>query len=442
VTQIGPFIPLFVALGLGFIMVMIKWPKVWLATFLLSLPIFLTDSGKGLSAQELVMGGFFMLSITIWIVWRMAAHPRPLVRNWMDFLVLAFIALTSLNFIVAMVNHVDPLGWLSEWSLFFLILYYFPIREYFGDERGLKQFMSLSAISAVGQALYSMYLYKQRMATGLVYAFQLTASRSVLLGPIFLIAIVFCLLFIFAVRWPHKLVLFGIIGVQAAALILTFTRTLWAFFFVCAAIALLFMSMRQRIQIVLAGVAMTMVAIGGLTMYSPKLADIGTRIVKARFASSTQLRGGDYSFETRVVESQAAWAATKENPLGGNGLRATFLTYSPLDKQHFTTSFIHFGYVGLVFKLGIPLALLMMAILLVHGTYAIGDAIRLRRDPRTSMYRTVAAATAAFLPALYVTIFMTGFFDQRFGNVMFAFLFACTSITHEYCTHRNSSQPS
>lgn len=441
-TQIGPFIPLLVVLGLGFIIAIIKWPKLWLATFLLSLPIFLTDSGKGLSAQELAMGGFFMLSITIWMVWRMATHPRPLVRNWMDFLVLAFIALTSLNFIVAVVNNVEPLGWLSEWSLFFLILYYFPIREYFGDERGLPQFMSLSAISAVAQALYSMYLYKQRMASGLVYAFQLTASRSVLLGPFFLMAIVFCLLFIFAVRRPQKLVLFGIIGIQVAALVLTFTRTLWAFFFVCAAIALVFMSMRQRVQIVLGGLAMTLVAIGGLTMYSPKLADIGMRIVKARFASSTQLSGGDYSFETRVVESQAAWAATREDPLGGNGLRATFLTYSPLDKQHFTTSFIHFGYVGLVFKLGIPLALLMMAILLVHSTYTIRDAIQLRRDPHTNIYRTVAAATTAFLPALYVTIFMTGFFDQRFGNVMFAFVFACTSITHDYCTQRNSTQPS
>jgi O-antigen ligase len=438
VTQIGPFIPLLVALALGFIVAMIKWPKVWLATFLLSLPIFLTDSGKGLSAQELAMGGLFTLSITVWIVWRIAADPRPLVRNWMDFLVLLFIALSSLNIVVAMMNHVDPVGWLSEWALFFLILYYFPIREYFGDERGLKQFMTLSAISAVGQALYSMYLYKQRMATGLVYAFQLTASRSVLLGPIFLVAIVFCMLFIFAVRWRHKLILFGIIGIQVAALVLTFTRTLWAFFFVCAAIVMFFLSMRQRVQLVAAGFALAVIAVGGLSVYNPKLADIGLRIVKARFASSTQLSGGDYSFETRVVEAQAAWAATKESPLGGNGLRATFLTYSPLDKQHFTTSFIHFGYVGLIFKLGIPLALLMVAILLVHGTYTIGDALRLRRDPATNVYRSVAAATAAFLPALYVTIFMTGFFDQRFGNVMFAFVFACTSITHDHCLKRTA----
>jgi len=441
VTQIGPFIPLLVVLGLGFILAMIKWPKVWLATFLLSLPVFLTDSGKGLSAQELAMGGLFTLSIVVWIVWRIAAHPRPLVRTWMDFLVLAFIALTSLNFIVAMFNNVDPLGWLSEWALFFLILYYFPIREYFGDERGLKQFMTLSAVSAVGQALYSMYLYKQRMATGLVYAFQLTASRSVLLGPIFLVAIIFCVLFVFAVRWPHKLLLLGIIGIQMAALVLTFTRTLWAFFFVCVAVAMFFISGKQRVRLVATGLAMTVVAVGGLYQYNPKLAEIGTRIVKARFASSTQLSGGDYSFETRVVEAQAAWAATKESPLGGNGLRATFLTYSPLDKQHFTTSFIHFGYVGLVFKLGLPLALLMVVILLIHGWYTVGDAVRLWRFPQTNAYRSVAAATAAFLPALYVTIFMTGFFDQRFGNVMFAFVFACTSITHEYCSQRNAADP-
>lgn len=438
-TILGPLIPLLAVLGLTLIIAMIKWPKLWLGLFLLSLPVFLTDSGKGLSAQELAMGGLFTASITIWLAWQLARDHRRIIRTWLDLLVLLFIALTGLNFIVAVINHVDPVAWLAEWALFFLILYYFPFRHYFGSEGGLRQFMILSAISALLQALYSIYLYKQRLATGLVYAFQLTASRSVILGPVFLVAIVFCILFMFSTRWKNKLVLLGVISIEAAALIMTFTRTLWLMFFVCASVIMYFVSASQRVRLVVSTLALGVVAFAGIWMVNPKLAEVGTRIVKARFASSTQLSGGDYSFETRVVEAKAAWNATKDIPLSGNGLRATFLTYSPLDKEHFVTSFIHFGYVGLVFKLGIPLALLMVTILLVHGVYSVRAALTLRRDPPASIMRTVAAATVAFLPALYVTIFMTGFFDQRFGNVMFAFVFACTAITHDHCIQRRSA---
>jgi hypothetical protein len=46
--------------------------------------------------------------------------------------------------------------------------------------------------------------------------------------------------------------------------------------------------------------------------------------------------------------------------------------------------------------------------------------------------RALAIGTFAFIPAVFVNIFMAGIFDQRYGNVMFAFIFASVAITEEF----------
>ena len=43
IAMLGPAI----ALGIGLMVAMVKWPKVWLGAVILSLPVFLFDSGKG-----------------------------------------------------------------------------------------------------------------------------------------------------------------------------------------------------------------------------------------------------------------------------------------------------------------------------------------------------------------------------------------------------------
>ena len=61
-----------IALGIGLLVAMIKWPKVWLGTVILAWPIFLFDSGEGLSASELTLGGFVIGSVVLWCVMRIA----------------------------------------------------------------------------------------------------------------------------------------------------------------------------------------------------------------------------------------------------------------------------------------------------------------------------------------------------------------------------------
>lgn len=424
-------IPL-VLIGLGLLIAMVRWPKIWIAAFLLYQPLFLTDTGMGLTPQEMAMGGFFAGSVLLWMIWSVGRPDRRLVRSWLDFLVLLYITLLIANIVFALMNDVDVVDWISDYAIASIMLYYFPIREYFTEERDLKQLLALAGIAAFFMAVVTVYHYRQRMMSGgFIYAFQLVASRSVLLAAIHLFALVFGAVGLFFAEWRTRIGIGLVIIANAIALFLSFGRTLWVSFFICITLAMLFLRWRQNVVLVTGMVASIIVAFAVVTVVSPRVADIGLSIVKSRLASSTQLSGGDLSFETRIVEGSSAIKKVREHPLGGNGMRSLFVAYHPADQEHHITSFVHIGYLGLAMRLGIPMLLLMLAILLTATVQCFRAAWMLESTGPNRLYRYLGIATLAFMPSLYVNIFMAGIFDQRYGNVMFAFIFACAAIAHE-----------
>lgn len=428
----NPWLAIVIPLALVAVLVLIMHPKIWIACFLIALPSLLTDSGKGLSVVEFALGGFFTASVIIWLVWRMATAGARIIRNWFDILVLTFFIVSFFNIFIAVANGVTPLQWFSEWILFALMLYYFPLREYFGkDDHGFEQMLLWFALASVALSLYSIYNYKQRMASGLVYAYQFWSSRSVLLGPMFLLAMVLSITRFFHMtnRWRWGLIVIS--GINAVALFLTFTRTLWVLFFLCLAIILVFLTWRQNIRLVGGIILLTWAVIACAYAVNPTFASLAVKVVTKRFASSTQLSGGDNSFSSRVAEAGYAWRQIEQFPLGGSGLRKTFLSKTPIEVHTNRSSFIHFGYVGLVYKLGFPLACLLFFALGLQCWMAIRNLWRLRGKDANPMLRSVAIGIAAYFPTLLFVIFVTGFFDQRYGNVMFGFMFACTGIVYD-----------
>ncbi|MBC8125101.1 MAG: O-antigen ligase family protein [Candidatus Kapabacteria bacterium] len=411
--------------AVALIMAMVRFPKVWLGLFLVALPFFLTDTGKGVSVTESVSGGLFTITIILWMTWRMALNPRPLIRGWSDFLLIFFIVASAANVIVAKLNSIELFGWGVDWSYFLLMLYYFPFRDVFGEnEKSFGQFLGLAAISSTLMALYSTYSFKQRMAENMIYAYQITASRSATLGPIFLLSICICVVIIFNSKWRTKFIGSVVVILNVAALVLTFTRTLWVLVFVCTLIAMLFMRFKQNFRLVAASIALASISVMVFYAINPKVAEVAINLVQSRFASSSQLSGGDRSFETRIIEVNNAWRKVEEAPLGGNGLRARFVTWAPIEQWHNSTAFVHIGYVGIIHKLGFPTAFILFAVLIGFSFRAFNAAIQSRHPSAPPLAKSLAVGVFAFIPAMYINIFMAGIFDQRYGNVMFAFIFA------------------
>jgi hypothetical protein len=419
--------------GLALLALMVRFPKVWLGILLLGLPLFLTDTGKDISVTETISGGLYTISLFFWLVWRIGSNKPSLIRSWPDFLLVLFVVLAVGNAALAKFNGTALLGWGVDWSYFMLMLYYFPLREEFGaDERSFSQFIALCGSSAVLMSVYSAYNFKNRMAENMVYAYQITASRSALLGPIFLLAICVGIAVVFHTNIKGKILTYAFLIINLGALIITFTRTLWVFVFVCLFIIMLFLRVRQNLAIVVSSVTLAATTVVLFYSFNPKLADIAVRLVQKRFASSTQLSGGDHSFETRLIEVNNAWKKVKQYPLGGSGLRARFVTWQPIEGWHNTVAFVHIGYVGLIHKVGFPLALVLFAALIGFTIQSFRNAIALRKRWTSPLKRGVAFGVVAFFPALYVNIFMAGIFDQRYGNIMMAFLFTCVAICGQH----------
>jgi len=438
IAMLGPAI----ALGIGLLVAMVKWPKVWLGTVILSLPVFLFDSGKGFSASEMVLGVFIIGSVMAWIVMKISAGLK-LVTWWGDFLIFLFLFLSAFNVVIALLNDVELVGWLSEWSLFFLMLYYFPLREYFGkDERSLKQLLVLLAISTVLMAAYTAWHYKMRSGGGMVYAYQILASRSRLFAPAFVMGLVVGIAAMFHTRsWKVRAPLFLLIMINLGGLLQSFTRSLWVVFAASVVMMMFYLTWRQNIVLAVTSVMILIAGYLAADAWNPRITAIAMRIIESRIESSTQLTGGDYSFETRLIEADAAEQYIKMYPLGGNGLRAPLLSWGPIEQFTWKKSFIHIGYISLMFKLGIPLTLVMIAFVVMFSWRGLYASLRLRDRRRAPpIYRAVAIGMATFLPALYVTILTSGFIDQRYGNVMFGVFFALVTIVHTRATQGSETE--
>lgn len=427
--------------GLGLIMLMVASPRSWLGISLFILPWFVTDTGKGVSTSEVIVGGLFTSSLVIWLVLRLTVDPRPLIKGWIDFLLLFFIAAASANVVVAKFNHVELSGWIVDWSYLLFMLYCFPLREEFGKNlTTFRQFLVLTGISSILMSAYSSYIFRQKMAENMIYAYQIFGSRSILLGPVFLLAICFgVVIYLHAATKKGKLFSLIVILANLVALALTFTRTLWVFVFICLLLAMFFLRWHQNVRIVLTAVVLLGTVFSIANAVNPKITGITVKLVKQRFETSTQLSGGDRSFETRLIEAGNAWRKAKAAPLGGNGLRSMFVTWAPIEQWHNITAFVHIGYVGLIHKLGIPTAAILFLVIIGITVKSFWTALHARHGSAPPLVRAAAIATFCFMPAIYVNIFMAGFFDQRYGNFIFAFVFATVAMTDQLLRQSRAS---
>lgn len=426
-------IPIFSLAGL-WIWVMFAYPKLWITTSLLGLTYFLTSDSVGIKPEELVLAGYYILVLLLWFIVELAKDYRTILRSWPDFLLISFIVLSLGNVLVAMGNSVGIDAWASEWSLFVLMLIVFPVRKYFtADEKSVKQFLTILAISVCIMSVQSILNYRSRLAEGgALYAYQIWSGRSVLLGPAFQACMVFSMISYFFVNRKGKLFSFVVFIISTSALIATFSRTLWVTFFICLAIALVFLGFRRSTKLVCAIVVISIVSYGGFYLYKPKIAKIALTVASNRLKSSSQLTGGDYSFETRLIEVKNITPKIKALPLGGNGIRSKYVTWVPLAGSHGRTAFVHIGYASIVYKLGFPLSILLLLTICSYFFAAMVASYDAFRSRNNTVYAAISYSLTAYFPALLLTILTAGFFDTRYGNVIFGIMFACSAIVQDY----------
>lgn len=160
--------------------------------------------------------------------------------------------------------------------------------------------------------------------------------------------------------WSRAAVL-AVLGLNSVSMLLTFERTFWVGAVVAVAFASLRLSGRSRVRALIWTPLAALLGVAALAALAP------TELVTARERLlSINQYGSDNSLRYRVIESRHVVAKVHEHPIIGSGLADTIWwgrPYAGVPPQSY--AFSHNGYLWMAWKLGIPLTLLLFALILL-----------------------------------------------------------------------------
>ena len=187
-----------------------------------------------------------------------------------------------------------------------------------------------------------------------------------------------------------RALLVAVVGLNAAGLLLTYERTFWVATFIALGFVLLRATPQQRRRALLIGPPVLAAGLAALAIGAPR----EWTAAKQRALSLGQY-GTDLSVRFRVTETRNVLRAIAAHPVAGSGLGAAIIWGRPYEGvPPAAESFAHDGYLWLVWKLGLPAAVLLLALILA--------AVLSRGPPTTTTVGAVRVGAQAGLLLLLI----------------------------------------
>jgi hypothetical protein len=182
-----------------------------------------------------------------------------------------------------------------------------------------------------------------------------------------------------------------VLATNALCVLLTYERTFWfATVAACAVIALRAGRLERARALVLTPVAVVLLLVPLFVLSPGTLTTAGDRLL------SLNQYGSDRAVSYRLIESRAVFREFRSHPLAGSGLGATVFWGRPLERvpasEH---SFTHNGYLALIWKLGAPLGVALIALLFA-------GALRRGRPRGSPLFVAVAGGAQGALLGLLI----------------------------------------
>jgi hypothetical protein len=399
-----------------------KKPEVWLYTSMGLFVIFTRSRESEASPFDYFFAVYYIGGLILWMLGQLLYKREKLVRNYGDMLILLYSLGILGNFFISYFAGVQPINWLREASTLFLVLFYFPIRHYFNDEKKLKPFMIFFAIVLIIVSCLSIYSYYYALSD-IKYAFQLATSDKIN-QMIFTVAIIFGLVFTFYQnKRKNEVYLLIFIGFIAVSLILTFSRTFWLIVMMMSALLFLYLPLKKKASMFKVGIVLVALGVSSFFLLLGDNIEMISTLLEKRL-SSTSSGAKDESLQARFVEWDYALDEIQKYPLGGKGMGNKVHFYNILLSQTYHTLNIHNGYIMLCYKLGIPMAILYLSFFLYYTFKAFFLSLR-----KSNLFFK-ALSIACFLGFISVLIANTTSmqFVYRDGHFTIFLLLAFTSI--------------
>lgn len=310
------------------------------------------DRTPGLDAREVVSGVFLIGYLLGWPALKALTPSYRLVRTWEDACLLFFVGWSTLSLAWSIPFFDGSSEGLSDWVAVVSLLIFFPARHLSGSRKGgvllavtflvLASFVSVRNLISYREILLSALLDWQQKA-------RVTVNEVVLVyGLIVLYPLIGRVR-----RWGASLGFLLLFSVITAALIVTQTRAFWvdALLGIVLLIGLL-RGRKARRSLVLVSLSVMVASSFVLVFFGEQLA-IALSSMLERFVSLRSATTKDLSLISRFFEARAVMEHVQANPFLGHGLGARYSFYDIIVDATLTRSYIHNGYVGMLFKAGL-----------------------------------------------------------------------------------------
>lgn len=414
-------------------------PRMWIYSVLLSSYFFYTKggaTGDETSSQPIIFAMAYHLSLGIWMFSHVFLQRKRLIKHWIDLLFFIYLGFAALNCMLALSNGVEFLDWLKGWQLFLVILYYLPIRELFTDKKSQQLLLMVCSLVLIGQGIWNVYQYKLAL-TNFKYATQLFYAGIRQGAAIFTVA---CLATLAGVLYTHKfkwkilLLIFHIFCFTV--LIISLSRASWVGYAFGLILIGIFAKGKYFYQFIFGFTVTAVFVITFGFLFFEKYADVAVNIAGARFSSSASY-SSDPSYLSRVYENESLLRGIKSYPIGGVGLQKVHNRYDAITRSTVINTYAHNNYIGMIQKLGIPIALLYFFII---GGFAFRSIV-IARQVRDPFYIFLATSSFSGIASMAVINFVGSVFDLREGMFLLIIVFAFSFFAEQELQKQKAIQP-
>jgi O-antigen ligase len=228
---------------------------------------------------------------------------------------------------------------------------FFPLRDYYRkNNNGLRNILIMFGILGLMIGIYNLNLYRNKMILATQF-FQVWGSRVATTEQVFMFCILIIISIIFLIKSKKiQFILLGCLGIYFAGLILSFTRSYFAFTLLGMSVMWLLFNKNDKKKMLFWAFGLTVI---GIFCIYVVFDDLIKTIFEAFLSRFTGMKGRDMSLTQRVIETEAILKQIMENPVLGWGLGAKFRRYDIFYETHILSYYAHNGYLYLWYKLGI-----------------------------------------------------------------------------------------
>ncbi len=348
---------------------------------------------EGFQPEEVIYGLVYLGYLSYWFISRLFFYRDDILRTKIDWALFLFLVYATLSLGLTPLLGGEMSAAVSQWLSITTLAFYFPIKEACIRRRERlpqKSILLSLGFVAVFIAIRNLFDYKTGLSQA-DYLWQIASGRVVMNEHVLMMAGIVTLGFLLYARtWLGRSLLTGLFVTFSASIVIAQSRAVWVSFLLGVAIIFVFVDKKRRIYIAalgLAGVAAILI-IGILVFenfFSVIVAGFSDRFFSLRTAATK-----DLSLINRFIEMEAAWSYIRENPIVGHGFGVPIKYYSLVYEATRVNSYIHNGYVGVLYRHG----LIGFVLLFFFYFGSIWVFIRMARDKAVERFDRLIAIVA------------------------------------------------